>query len=58
MVKKTLFTALVLFGLVFSQMAEECFADAQSQFDMAEQYYDLKEYEKAKQAWRSLVFEF
>jgi hypothetical protein len=31
MVKKILFTSLVLLGLLFSEMAEECFADASGQ---------------------------
>jgi len=38
MLKQILFTYLVLFGLVFSEMAEECFADALAQLERVETY--------------------
>ena len=37
MVKKVLVTALVLFGLMFSGMAEKCLADAAGLLEQAEQ---------------------
>jgi TolA-binding protein len=55
MSKKILLMPFVLSAVLVLQMAGWCFADAQSQFDTAEQYYDLKEYAKAEQVYRTVL---
>ena len=47
MVKKILFISTVLFGLLFSQMPRECFADATTQLAQAETYMKDGQYEQA-----------
>ncbi len=55
MFKKILFMPLVLFGLVFFQMAGECFAGASSQLEQAQTYMNNGDYEQAEGIYKTIV---
>ena len=55
MVKKILFISLALFGLLFSTMPPECFADAAAQLQQADAYMKDKNYEQAEAIYRDIV---
>lgn len=58
MVKKVLFAALVLFGLVFSEMAGECFADASAQLGRAKAYRAKGCYEQAEGIFKTVAADY
>jgi len=58
MVKKILFISLALFGLLFSTMAGDCFADVSAQFQQAETYRNNKQYEQAEAIYQQIVTDF
>ena len=45
----------ILTAVLLLQVTGLCFADAQSQFDTAEKFYDQKEYVKAEQAYQAVL---
>jgi len=55
MVKKLLLILLVLSGLMFSQIAEQCFADASAQLQQARWYRKSGYYEPAREIYQSIV---
>ena len=55
MSKKALFVLFVSPAVLLLQLPARCFADAQSQFDTAENFYDQKEYAKAEQAYQIVL---
>ncbi len=58
MVKKILFISLALFALLFSGMAEECFADVSAQLEQAEAYVDDKYYEQAEKIYETIIIDY
>ena len=58
MVKKILFTSLALFGLLFFEMAEECFADASAQFEQAETYKKKGQHDQAEAIYKQVVRDY
>ena len=58
MVKKDLFISLALFGLLFSAMSRECFADAATQLEQAEAYKKNEQYEQAEAIYKTVVADY
>ncbi|MCH7556424.1 MAG: tetratricopeptide repeat protein [Planctomycetes bacterium] len=58
MYKKMLFIALVLFGLLFSDIAGQCFADMSAQFKLAHKYSKNEQYEQAEQIYQQIVTDY
>ncbi|MCK4824897.1 tetratricopeptide repeat protein, partial [bacterium] len=57
MIKKVLVTALVLFGLVFSVTAEDCFADAAALLEQARQAKMQRHFDEAEVIYRQIIAE-
>jgi len=58
MVKKILLISSVLFGLLFSTMPPECFADAAAQLEQAETYKNNEQYEQAEAIYKTVVTDY
>ncbi len=58
MFMKMLFIALVLFGLLFSNIAGQCFADIPAQFKQAEAYKKTGNYERAEAIYKQIVTDY
>jgi len=55
MAKKVFLMSFLLSAVLLLQLPVRCFADAQSQFDTAEKYYDQYEHAKAEQAYQAAL---
>ncbi|MBW8039064.1 MAG: tetratricopeptide repeat protein [Planctomycetes bacterium] len=55
---KTLLISSVLFGLLLSVAAVQCFADASTQFKQADGYKQNKQYEQAEAIYQQIVTDF